>query len=64
MLDACISSGTHYLDITGEIAVFESIFARDAELRRADVVAIPGVGMDVVPTPRAARCTCPRVKSP
>jgi short subunit dehydrogenase-like uncharacterized protein len=50
MLDACISSGTHYLDITGEIAVFESIFARDAELRRADVVAIPGVGMDVVPT--------------
>lgn len=50
MLDACIRSKTHYLDITGEIAVFESIFARDAELRRADVVAIPGVGMDVTPT--------------
>jgi short subunit dehydrogenase-like uncharacterized protein len=50
MLDACISSGTHYLDITGEIDVFESIFARDAELRRAKVVAIPGVGMDVTPT--------------
>ncbi len=50
MLDACIASGTHYLDITGEIAVFESIFSRDAELRQADVVAIPGVGMDVTPT--------------
>jgi short subunit dehydrogenase-like uncharacterized protein len=50
MLDACIKSGTHYLDITGEIEVFESIFARDAELRRANIVAIPGVGMDVTPT--------------
>lgn len=50
MLNACISSGTHYLDITGEIAVFESIFARDAELRHAGIVAMPGVGMDVVPT--------------
>ncbi len=50
MLDACIRSGTHYLDITGEIAVFESIFARDAELRHAGIVAMPGVGMDVVPT--------------
>ena len=50
MLDACIRSGTHYLDITGEIAVFESIFSRDAELRRAGIVAMPGVGMDVTPT--------------
>jgi len=50
MLDACIESKTHYLDITGEIAVFESIFARDAELWRANIVAIPGVGMDVTPT--------------
>jgi len=50
MLDACIKSGTHYLDITGEIAVFESVFARDAELKSAGIVAIPGVGMDVTPT--------------
>ncbi len=50
MLDACIRSGTHYLDISGEIAVFESIFARDAELKNARIVAMPGVGMDVTPT--------------
>lgn len=50
MLDACLRTGTHYLDITGEIAVFEAIFARDQEIRSAGIVAMPGVGMDVVPT--------------
>ena len=50
MLDACIATGTHYLDITGEIAVFEAVFARHDALVAAGVVAIPGVGFDVVPT--------------
>ena len=50
MLDACLQTGTHYLDITGEITVFEAIFARDQEIRNAGIVAMPGVGMDVVPT--------------
>jgi len=50
MLDACRRAGTHYLDITGEIAVFEHIHASDRELKAAGIIAIPGVGFDVVPT--------------
>lgn len=50
MVDACLRAKAHYLDITGEIAVFESIYARDAEARAAGVALIPGVGFDVVPT--------------
>jgi len=50
MLDACLRARTHYLDITGEIAVFEEIHSRNQELRDAGIVAIPGVGFDVVPT--------------
>lgn len=50
MLDACLLAGTHYLDITGEIAVFEAIHKRHAELVAAGIVAIPGVGFDVVPS--------------
>jgi short subunit dehydrogenase-like uncharacterized protein len=50
MVDACLAGGAHYLDITGEIAVFEAIYARDAEARAAGVALIPGVGFDVVPT--------------
>jgi len=50
MLAGCLRAGTHYLDITGEIAVFESIHSRSQEIRAAGIVAIPGVGFDVVPT--------------
>lgn len=50
MVDACLAAGAHYLDITGEIAVFEEIFARDAEASARGVTLLPGVGFDVVPT--------------
>ncbi len=50
MVDACLEAGVHYLDLTGEIAVFEAVFARDADAKRKNVVLLPGVGFDVVPT--------------
>ena len=50
MVDACLATGTHYLDITGEIPVFESIAARDQEAREKAVMLLPGIGFDVVPT--------------
>jgi saccharopine dehydrogenase (NAD+, L-lysine-forming) len=50
MVDACLQARAHYLDITGEIPVFESVFARDAEARARGVVLLPGTGFDVVPS--------------
>ena len=50
MLDACIRNRCHYLDITGEIGVFEGIKARSAEIAEAKIMAMPGAGFDVVPT--------------
>jgi len=50
MLAGCLRAKTHYLDITGEIAVFEDIHSRSEEFRNAGIVAVPGVGFDVVPT--------------
>lgn len=50
MADACLRRGVHYLDITGEIAVFESLAARHAEAQRAGVMLMPGAGFDVVPS--------------
>jgi short subunit dehydrogenase-like uncharacterized protein len=50
MADACLREGVHYLDITGEVAVFEALAARDAEARAAGVLLLPGVGFDVVPS--------------
>lgn len=50
MLEACLRARTHYLDITGEVGVFEHTFAQAARARQAGIVVCPGVGMDVVPT--------------
>ncbi len=50
MVDACLATGTHYLDITGEIDVFEAVLARHEEAQRAGVVLLPGAGFDVVPS--------------
>ncbi|MEE4217683.1 MAG: saccharopine dehydrogenase NADP-binding domain-containing protein [Xanthomonadales bacterium] len=50
MVFACLAESVHYLDITGEISVFEAVHQKNAEARRADVVLLPGAGFDVVPT--------------
>jgi saccharopine dehydrogenase (NAD+, L-lysine-forming) len=50
MVAACLRTATHYLDITGEIEVLESIAARGAEAQKAGIVLCPAVGFDVVPT--------------
>jgi short subunit dehydrogenase-like uncharacterized protein len=50
MIRACLAARAHYLDITGEVAVFELAQQLDAAARDAGVVVCPGVGFDVVPT--------------
>jgi short subunit dehydrogenase-like uncharacterized protein len=50
MADACLRARVHYLDITGEVTVFESMAARDAEAKAAGVMLLPGAGFDVVPS--------------
>jgi short subunit dehydrogenase-like uncharacterized protein len=50
MVDACLRAGAHYLDITGEIQVFEACASRDAEAKRRGIMLMPGTGFDVVPS--------------
>jgi len=50
MAEACIAAGTHYLDITGEIEVFESLVKMDSQAKASGVMLMPGVGFDVVPS--------------
>ena len=50
MLEACLRTGTHYLDITGEISVFATAQGMGARAREQGIMLMPGVGFDVVPT--------------
>lgn len=50
MVEACLRTGTDYLDITGEVPVFERLFALGDVARSEGILLLPGVGFDVVPT--------------
>lgn len=50
MMQACLVSHVHYIDITGEIAVFELASELSEKAVRARSVLCPGAGFDVVPT--------------
>ena len=50
MADACLQTGTHYLDINGDIAVFEMLKRYDEAAKKAGIMIMPGAGFDVVPT--------------
>lgn len=50
MLRACLAAGAHYLDITGEIPVYQMAFGYDAAAKEKGIAVIPGVGFDVVPS--------------
>jgi short subunit dehydrogenase-like uncharacterized protein len=50
MSDACLATGTHYTDITGEYQVFESLSLLDQSAKDAGIMIMPGTGFDVVPS--------------
>jgi len=50
MLNACLDLNVHYLDITGEIDVFELCHRAHARAKHQGVIVLPGSGFDVVPT--------------
>lgn len=50
MAAACLRTGTHYLDITGEIEVFQALHAMDTQAKQVGVMLLPGAGFDVVPS--------------
>jgi short subunit dehydrogenase-like uncharacterized protein len=55
MVEACLRNKKHYTDITGEIAVFEAMAALDDKARASEIMIMPGVGFDVVPSDCLAR---------
>jgi short subunit dehydrogenase-like uncharacterized protein len=64
MLDACLATQTNYIDVTGEIEVFQAMWSRRGEIQRVGITAIPGAGFDVVPTDCLAGYVAGRLERP
>lgn len=54
--EVCLASRCHYVDVTGEIDVFEDLAALDGRAKKAGVLLLPGAGFDVVPSDCLAAC--------
>jgi short subunit dehydrogenase-like uncharacterized protein len=64
MLNACLATQTNYVDITGEIEVFEAMWSRQETIQRARITAVPGAGFDVVPTDCLAGYVASKLERP
>ncbi len=64
LVEACLNQGVDYLDITGELPVFERLARRDDEAAAAGTTLLPGVGFDVVPTDCLAAHLTDRLEEP
>ena len=64
MVQACLNAGINYVDITGEVPVFEQNFEYDEEAREKGIAIISGVGFDVVPTDCMAKYVSEKVINP
>lgn len=50
MVEACLNTGTHYTDITGEHQVFGAVFRYNEQAKNRGIMLMPGTGFDVVPS--------------
>ncbi|MFB6344415.1 MAG: trans-acting enoyl reductase family protein [bacterium] len=64
MLEACVNNGTNYMDITGEVPVFEKHFEFYDRAKTSNCFVVGGMGFDVVPTDCLAKYVASRVKDP
>ncbi|MEK7486604.1 MAG: saccharopine dehydrogenase NADP-binding domain-containing protein [Planctomycetota bacterium] len=64
MIQACLKAKTHYIDITGEVPVFEQNFLYDEKAREQGIAILSGGGFDVVPTDCAALSVAEKISNP
>jgi short subunit dehydrogenase-like uncharacterized protein len=48
LMAACVETGTHYLDVAGELSVFAAAHRYDTTARQRGIMLMPGVGFTIV----------------
>lgn len=50
VISACMETHTHYLDLNGDVDVFEMLQGFNQQAKEKNIMIMPGAGFDVVPT--------------
>lgn len=59
---ACLETGTNYLDVAGEVMVFEQLLALDRQAQEKQIALIPGVGFNVLASDCLARYVAEKIE--
>jgi len=63
VIEACLSSGTHYLDITGETAFFHRVYQKyDQQAREKSICIVNAAGFDSIPADFGAWLTAGKLE--
>ncbi len=63
LVEACLKTGTHYVDITGEMDVLIDMAQFDAAAKDRGVMLLPAAGLDSVPADCLAAYLCAQLPS-
>jgi short subunit dehydrogenase-like uncharacterized protein len=61
LIESCLRTQTHYLDITGELPAFRDAFCYDAAARKRGIMIMPGAGLGIVASDCLAMYVAARV---
>jgi short subunit dehydrogenase-like uncharacterized protein len=64
LVSACLETGTSYLDVSGEVTVFEHILTLEQQALENEIAIIPGVGFNVVASDCLARYVSEKIENP
>jgi saccharopine dehydrogenase (NAD+, L-lysine-forming) len=64
MINACLRTRTHYLDLAGEWPIFAYAMGRSAEAAAAGIMLMPGVGFGIAVTDCALALAAARARDP
>jgi len=64
LIKACIAMGIHYVDLSGEIDDYIAVHSHNKTAIENNVMLLPGVGFDIVPTDCLGLYTSKKIKDP
>jgi len=64
LIEGCLATKTHYLDITGEVPDIERVYSYHEKAVKAGIILIPACGFGVVPTDLAAKMASELIDDP
>src|SRR5580658_10509530 len=64
LMEACLRAEAHYLDVTGEVSVIDAATKLDTVAKHRNIMIMPAVGFDVVPSDCLAAHLLDRATAP